>query len=144
MKKFIVLDTNIFIGFLETGFRIATQIGTYKDPEDPKILEELIKSLDDNKFKLLLPEITILEIRRIKPEKDEDLKKMYEEVMLKITDFSSITGKQIATSALSEIEDYLKNLYDKELTKNAKIWVLLEKIISHKNTEILPLNDQIL
>jgi len=144
MKKYIVLDSNIFVSFLETGFRVGTQTGDYNEPEDLNVLKGLQKALNLNKVELLLPEVILLELKRIKQEKEEELKKMYEGAVLEVRNFTSTTGKKIAESALSKIQVNMETLCEEEKKKNNETWELLNQIFKHKNTKTLPLNEQIL
>jgi hypothetical protein len=143
-QKYLVLDTNILVGYLETGFLITTQDGKFKETQDLKILGDLLKSLDQDKIKFLLTEITLLELERIKPEKDDELKSMYEEAAQNMVDFISKKNKKIATSAIDKIRKNLNTLYLAEHARNTDAWKLLTKIIYHKNTILLALNERVL
>jgi hypothetical protein len=142
--KYIALDTNIFVNFLETGFRIGTQAGVYNISEEAKVLANLFKALTKGKIKLLLPEIILLEIERIEKEKKEELNNMFKGAMEQVRSFALPPNKKIAENTLDKIEANMDKLCREEKRKNDKVWKLLKQIFKQKNTIYLPLDEQIL
>jgi hypothetical protein len=141
-KKYIVLDTNIYVNFLESGFRVGSQEGIYNEAEDSKILDELLTALNENKVELLIPEIILLELERIKDEKVRELENIYTHTEKTVEELIS-SGKKLSDNAVVKIKSYLKELKHEEKENNTEIWKILDQIIKHKNTQIIPLNEKI-
>lgn len=141
-KKYIVLDTNIFVSFLETGFLVAQESG-FKEPEDIKVLENLLKILDKDKAELILPEIIILECQRIKAEKDEELDKIYNKAIISVQD-TNIFNKKIAQKPFENIKESMLRVCKKEKNRNIRIWRSLENIFGHRNTHFIKLSQELL
>lgn len=128
---------------METGFQIGSQEGIYSEPEELNILSELRQALDKGEAELLLSEIVILELERIKKEKELELEKIYADAINSVKNVIS-SGKKFSDVAVNKIQTHLNVLCDDEKKKNDEVWYNLELIFEHKNTKVLPLNEQIL
>ena len=144
MKKYIALDTNIFVSFLETGFKLATQVGKYSNPQHENVLISLQSALIKNKIELLLPEVVQLELERIYFEKQTELLTAYEDIQSTIGNHTLSGGKKLSQSSLVEINNSLKQICKKEQANNSRIWKLIQNILKHKNTHIIELDTGIL
>src|SRR5581483_8945344 len=127
-QKFILVDTNIFIQQLETGFKDLDY--------DLKPVKKLLNLLNNNKAKLLLPEIVRLEYKRIFNEKKKELSSEFDKIKTSATIKSSKSKKEIDQEIDKILEE--KNRDQKEFND------VVEKLFSHKNREDIPLNNEII
>lgn len=143
MKKYIVLDSNIFVSFFEGGFSLAQQKGIFSSPEEIVILSLLLRVLDRDKIELILPEIVILECERIKEEKKEDLRKLYLNAVKSIEE-ENILNKRIAIRSTEKIKKAMEGIYAVEEKEIKLAWKIFQKICNHKNTHLIKLNEEVL
>lgn len=144
MKKYIVLDSNIFVSFFEGGFSIAQQKGILSSPEEIIILKYLLKALDKNKVDLILPEVVVLECKRIKEEKKEELNKLYLNAFKGVEEATISPNKRISIRSRDEIEKKVENICAKEKNEVNLSWEIFKKICNHKNTHVIKLDEKIL
>lgn len=143
MKKYIVLDSNIFVSFFEGGFSLAQQKGIFSSPEEIIILEHLLKALGQNKAELILPEVVILECERIKEEKKEELDKLFNEAFKGVEE-ATIPNKIIAIKSREKIKKIIEKICAEEKEKVERAWKVLKEIRKHKNTHVIVLDNGIL
>jgi hypothetical protein len=140
--KLLLIDTNIFVCFFEQGLSFDTS-STFKQPEELSILEKLLKKLEQDKIKLLLPEIIIIETKRMKKVKIKELDDLYKTAFLKIQETNS-QKKYLSSTAQEKIKKSLDEICKEEKESIEKAWNVFEQISKHKNTDIIKINEAIL
>ncbi|MCK5061930.1 DUF4935 domain-containing protein [Candidatus Parcubacteria bacterium] len=130
--KIVFIDTNIYINC------------AYEEFEDLNldVLDKIIENLDSDKMILVLPEI-------IKSEVLVNLKNRFDKIKKAIPDsFSSISFKKELennkSKTVSKLISKSKKYFIKEFEKSNKSTIdIIQKVITHKNTNIVPLTDQL-
>lgn len=119
-EKYLLIDTNIYVQCCALELI---------EGDDINVLKKLHTLLDQNKLKLLLPEIVQLELYKVLDNKMEDLEKVingYKEKVNKDSGLDERIKKELTDSLNSLLKDREKNSKD--------VMGDLEKIFSHKNT----------
>lgn len=126
MKKFLFIDTNIFIqcSFLEV-----------EDGDTIQSLEKLLEILSVSQNYLILPEVTRLEIsHRLTTKKDE--------ISIAINKIKSETRQEynwLGKKITKDINDSITGVLDERLRNYEKVSTKIEEIFMLKNTINIPL-----
>lgn len=134
--KYVLIDTSIYVSFLEAGFKVTESI---------EALKNLLKVLEYNKIRLILPDVINLEYKRLRNEKESELKDVYHQysTLLSTPLPREKQPRQLSEDAKAQLIEKLMEAQRKEEEKMNQASGLTEKIFSHKNTYKIKLTEKI-
>lgn len=134
--RYVLIDTSIYVSFLEAGFKVTENI---------KALENLLKVLKYNKIHLIFPDVIYLEYKRLRNEKEKELEDVYDQYsrLLLSPLQREKQPRQLSEDAKAQLIDKLKEAHRKEKEKMHQASDLTEKIFSHKNTHKIKFTEKI-
>jgi len=140
---YVLIDTNTIVSFFENGFSVVNPKGTLSQPESFEALNNLWKVLKENKIILIVPEVVEIECKRIMYEKSSELDTLYEEVKNGIQKAVTI-NRRISQESSDVIKKTVNSVNKKERDKIKKSWSLIERILKHKNTLVINMDEEII
>jgi hypothetical protein len=144
MKKFVVLDSNVIVSFFENSFSIAQRKGIFSEPEEIGILKKLLNALEKNQIHLIIPEVVIFECERIKEQKKEELKKLFQDTESHLNTVSVIPNKTMSFRLRKKISSMIGAAYKEECDEIENAWKIFKDITNHRNSHIKELDEKIL